>query len=86
MKSVNTKLPDEIYDAIIASGSTPYKFLQEAAIEKLHKGEQKQEFENLMLDIVSAVNSRLENFEKELATSNTIAREKLAIIAENLSK
>ena len=85
MISVNTKLDEQVFEQIISSKITPYKFLQEAVKEKLSSDAKQKEFENLMFDIVSAVNSRLEGFEKELAISNTIAREKLSIIAEKLN-
>ena len=84
MKSINTKLDDELYDKIIASGQTPYKFLQDAAREKLNEDEKKKEFEDVIYDIVSALNIRLESFEEEMAISNKIAREKLAIIANKI--
>jgi len=86
MKSVNTKLSDNDYEEIVKSGISHYKFLQLAVSEKLYKNSQKKDFENLMYDVVEALNSRIEGFEKELQTSNKIAREKLAIIADALNK
>lgn len=86
MKSVNTKLSDEVYEEIIKRGETPYKFLQKAAEEKLQKESKNKEFENLILDIVKGLNIRLESIDSELRTNNTIAKEKLGIIAEQLGE
>lgn len=86
MISVNTKIEEDLYNEILKSGLTTYKFLQLAAKEKLNKKEEVSEIESILLEVVKNLNIRLESLEKEVATSNIIAREKLGMIANAMQQ
>jgi glutathione peroxidase-family protein len=86
MKTIKTKIDDEMFEYISKNYASVYKFLQAAAREKIERDQNKSDFEKLFVSVVDAIGERIENLEKEQAKSNLIAREKLAIIAEALEK
>lgn len=95
MTQVTTKLTEEQIEKIEEKNMTVYKFLQLAVEEKLINDEKKvepqEDTSNVLFEIVKSLNERLaeislelKNIDSEVAKNNTIAKEKLQIIADAL--